>query len=48
MKQTEGLNYRQKQLYENRAEDLAWVKAEFEKLWQATFPTLPKPKTTAP
>lgn len=48
MKRAEGLDYRQKELYENRKEDLTWVKAEFYNLWQATFPTLPKPKTTTP
>jgi len=42
------LDYRQKELYENRAEDLTWVNAEFHKLWQATFPTLPKPKIKIP
>ncbi len=48
MKQAEELSYRREKLYENRAEDLAWVKAEFEKLWQATLKTMPKPKITAP
>ena len=48
MKYAQKLDYRQKEVYENRKEDLTWVKAEFEKLWHATFPTLPKPKITEP
>lgn len=46
IKHAQELDYRQKEPYENRKEDLTWVKAEFVKLWQATFPTLPKPKIT--
>ena len=48
IKYAQESDYLKKEPYENRPKDLTWVKAEFDKLWQATFPTLPKPKTTTP